>query len=76
MVFLAMHIQNIYGLRQKYAKYQFIALDKEGNEILEFFKLPAACLCYHTREESGGFGILRFGAPVTTTLPICPKKGI
>ncbi|XP_023336592.1 uncharacterized protein LOC111707685 isoform X2 [Eurytemora carolleeae] len=60
--------------RQKYAKYQFIALDKDGNEILEFFKLPAACLCYHTREESGGFGILRFGAPVTTTLPICPKK--
>lgn len=68
--------------RQKYAKYQMLAIDKDGNDIVDFFRLPSACICHHVRGNSNGADIadilgLRFNVQISEPiLPICTGKGL
>ena len=61
--------------RQKYARYELLAIDKDGNDIIDFFRLPSACICHHKRGNSNFESFDLFGLRIANTvLPVCKIK--
>jgi len=49
--------------RQQYSVYQLISLDENGQDVVNSYRMPSACICHHTttasgRGGSGGFSFL------------------
>ena len=65
-------------IRQKYANYQLLAIDEDGKDEVDSFRIPSACICHHNRANSDIFGSdfgLRNGLTSSPNLPNCKTRG-